>query len=170
MTIFSDTHTCSLFHLNLLPAYVNWQRHSCSILKMTLSCSIKSTGKSTLFWYKYSYSDPLLAVGLLLGHWQSHACQRLLWNKLVSGKEQPSPQKPLSISIKLHCYAFNKGSLRTAVLLWLFFSCAKSAHSIFHGIWTMEPNRVGHVLKGTHTLTVRANVFYVFVLCVSGYS
>lgn len=63
------------------------------------------------------YFNPSEPVGLLPCHWQSCACQRSLWNKLVSGKEQPSPQKPLSIPIKLHCYAFNKGSLKTTLML-----------------------------------------------------
>lgn len=133
--IFSDTNSCRFFHLDLLPAYVNWQRHSCSIFKISQSLSIQSVMKSVFSFSINTHLDHC--------HRQSHARQRLLWSNLVSGKEQPSPQKPSSIPIKLHCYAFNKGSLRTTVILWLFSSCAKSAHSIFYAIWTIAPNRVG---------------------------
>lgn len=131
--------------------------------KISLISCTQFTRKSA-FFSTITYLDPLSTGGLLPCHRQSHAHQRLLWNNLVSGKERRSPQKPLSIPIKLHCYVFNKGSLRTTAILWLFPSCAKPAHSVLCAIWTVEPNRVGHVSGCTCTLL--RDVWCVSLLCM----
>lgn len=108
-----DTHADIVFLVNLSAAYVNRQRHGDDtgprhsvseeewILFFCINTHILTPFNSWLI---------TLSLAIL-------CMSKVALEQISEWKGATQSSKPLSIPIKLHCYAFNKGSRRTAVML-----------------------------------------------------
>lgn len=115
--------------------WFHWDRR---YFEMTASIS---RGKCILF-HLNTHILTLFKSGLITLS-QTFPCKaKVALEQISLWKGVTSSSKPLSVSIKRLCYAFNNRPLRTTVSLWLFSSQAKLSHSLLYSIQTMRPNRV----------------------------